>query len=179
MSKTAPPPSRRSRLAPEEIGARIEAAAKTHAWLVAELGGEVVGFAYAGPHRARPAYRWAVDVSVYVDAAHHGEGVGRALYEALFEELRARGFRTACAGITLPNEASVALHERLGFEPVGVYGRIGWKAGRLARRRLVAAGPGAGRGGPAGRAAPDRPPPDPLPFGPCQITRQPRSPRTT
>jgi L-amino acid N-acyltransferase YncA len=113
----------------EEIGARIEAYAVTHAWLVAECGGQVVGFAYACGHRARPAYRWSVDVSAYVDAARRGQGVGRALYESLFEALRARRFRVACAGITLPNEASVALHERLGFSPVGVYRRIGWKAG--------------------------------------------------
>jgi phosphinothricin acetyltransferase len=70
-----------------------------------------------------------MEVSVYVATGRHGEGHGRRLYEALFEELRERGFRMAFAGITLPNEASVALHERLGFEPVGVYRRIGWKAG--------------------------------------------------
>jgi L-amino acid N-acyltransferase YncA len=112
-----------------ELAARIEAFSATHAWLVAELQGEVVGFAYACPHRSRPAYRWAADVSVYVDAAHRGRGVGRALYEALFGQLRARRLRTVCAGITIPNEASVALHERLGFVPVGVYRGIGWKAG--------------------------------------------------
>ena len=103
--------------------------AATHAWLVAELDGEVVGFAYACRHRARPAYRWSVDVSVYVGDGHRGAGVGRALYEALFARLRERRFRVACAGITLPNEASVALHESLGFAPIGVYRGIGWKAG--------------------------------------------------
>lgn len=109
-----------------ELAGRIE---DSHAWLVADEGGEVVGFAYACPHRSRPAYRWSVDVSVYVAAGHRGEGHGRRLYEALFAELRERGFRVVCAGITLPNEASVALHEALGFEPVGVYRGIGWKAG--------------------------------------------------
>jgi phosphinothricin acetyltransferase len=109
-----------------ELADRIAA---SHAWLVAEEGGEVVGFAYACPHRSRRAYRWAADVSVYVAHDHHGQGHGRGLYEALFAVLRERGFRVACAGITLPNEASVALHERLGFEPVGVYRGIGWKAG--------------------------------------------------
>ena len=115
-------------LAPDavELAGRIEG---SHAWLVAEEGGEVVGFAYATEHRRRPAYRWSVDVSVYVAADRRGEGHGRRLYEALFADLRERGFRVACAGITLPNEASVALHERLGFEPVGVYRGIGWKAG--------------------------------------------------
>jgi L-amino acid N-acyltransferase YncA len=114
---------------PEELAARIEETTATHPWLVAESGGALAGFAYACRHRSRPAYRWAVDVSVYVAAGHHREGHGWRLYEALFDDLRERGFRVACAGITLPNEASVALHEGLGFEPVGVYRRIGWKAG--------------------------------------------------
>jgi phosphinothricin acetyltransferase len=109
-----------------ELAGRMGA---SHAWLVAEEGGDIVGFAYASPHRSRPAYRWSVDVSVYVAAGRQGEGHGRRLYEALFADLRERGFRVACAGITLPNEASVALHERLGFEPVGVYRGIGWKGG--------------------------------------------------
>jgi L-amino acid N-acyltransferase YncA len=113
----------------EEMAARIEETTATHPWLVAESDGEVVGFAYSCGHRSRPAYRWAVDVSVYIGDRYRGEGHGRRLYEALFEELRERGFRVACAGITLPNEASVALHQRLGFEPVGVYRGIGWKAG--------------------------------------------------
>lgn len=113
----------------EEIAARIEQSSATHPWLVAERGGEVLGYAYACQHRMRPAYRWAADVSVYVAGARRGQGVGRSLYEALFERLRRQGLRMACAGITLPNEASVALHERFGFVPVGVFGRIGWKEG--------------------------------------------------
>jgi L-amino acid N-acyltransferase YncA len=113
----------------EDFADRIERTMATHPWLVAERDAEVVGFAYGCPHRSRPAYRWAVDVSVYVVAGHQGQGNGMGLYEALFAELRARRFRVACAGITLPNEASVALHEKLGFVPVGVYRGIGWKAG--------------------------------------------------
>ena len=109
-----------------EFARRID---DSHAWLVAEEEGEAVGFAYASSHRSRPAYRWSVDVSVYVAAGRQREGHGRGLYEALFADLRERGFRVACAGVTLPNEASVALHERLGFEPVGVYRGIGWKTG--------------------------------------------------
>ncbi len=89
----------------------------------------MVGFAYACDHRSRAAYRWAVDVSVYIGEDDRGRGVGRGLYEVLFERLRAQRFRVACAGVTLPNEGSVALHERLGFVPVGVYCRIGWKRG--------------------------------------------------
>jgi L-amino acid N-acyltransferase YncA len=112
-----------------EIAARIERAAETHAWLVAVGDGEVLGYAYACPHRERPAYRWAVDVSVYVSEAQRRRGVGRSLYLALLDRLRRQRLRIACAGITLPNEASVALHERLGFVPVGVFRRIGWKQG--------------------------------------------------
>lgn len=108
---------------------RMAQVAATHPWLVAEHDGGIVGFAYGAPHRERAAYRWAADVSVYVDCEHHRRGVGRALYEALFERLRAQRLRVACAGITLPNPASVALHESLGFEPVGVYRDIGFKAG--------------------------------------------------
>lgn len=112
-----------------EMAERIRETAASHPWLVAELDGAVRGFAYACPHRSRPAYRWAVDVSAYVEEAYRGRGLGRRLYEALIDRLRAQGFHVACAGITLPNDASVALHEGLGFEHVGVYRRIGWKAG--------------------------------------------------
>jgi len=112
-----------------EMAARIERYGQSHAWLVAEHEGQVVGYAYATAFNERPAYRWSASVSVYVDEAARGVGVGRALYEALFERLRERGFRMACAGITLPNEASVGLHESLGFERIGVNRSIGWKHG--------------------------------------------------
>ncbi|MGN6816036.1 MAG: arsinothricin resistance N-acetyltransferase ArsN1 family B [Solirubrobacterales bacterium] len=113
----------------EQLATRIERAVATHAWLVAEREGRVVGYAYATDYNQRPAYRWSTSVSVYVADGERGVGVGRALYEALFERLRERGFRMACAGITLPNEASVALHESLGFEQVGLNRHIGWKHG--------------------------------------------------
>jgi L-amino acid N-acyltransferase YncA len=112
-----------------EMGARIERYGASHAWLVAEREGRVVGYAYATAFNERPAYRWSASVSVYIGAEARGCGVGRALYEALFARLRERGFRTACAGITLPNEASVRLHESLGFEQVGLNRGIGWKHG--------------------------------------------------
>jgi phosphinothricin acetyltransferase len=109
-----------------EIARRMRVA---HAWLVAEEDGAVAGYAYASPHRDRAAYRWAVDVAVYVGDAFMRRGVGRALYAALLPLLAERGFRAACAGIALPNDASVRLHEAFGFELVGVYRRIGFKAG--------------------------------------------------
>lgn len=112
-----------------EMTARIAATSTHLPWLVAEHGGEVAGYAYASQHRDRAGYRWAVDVAVYVDDAFHGRGAGRMLYEALLHLLRRQGFRSACAGIALPNAASVGLHTALGFELVGTYRDIGWKAG--------------------------------------------------
>lgn len=104
--------------------------AASHLWLVAEAqDGAVAGYAYASTHRERAAYRWAADVAVYIEGAHTGQGVGRALYAALIPQLRERGLWTLCAGVALPNEASEALHRGAGFTPVGTYRRIGWKAG--------------------------------------------------
>jgi len=112
-----------------EFARRIEKYSATHRFLVAEEDGEVVGYAYACRWRERPAYDWSVEVSVYVDRVRHGQGIGRALYAELFDRLRAQGFRTAVAGVTLPNPASVALHESMGFESIGAFRRIGWKQG--------------------------------------------------
>jgi L-amino acid N-acyltransferase YncA len=112
-----------------EFSHRIEEYSATHQFLVAEVGGEVVGYAYACRWRERPAYDWSVEVSVYVDAAHHGEGIGRALYVELIDRLHAQGFHVAVAGITLPNPVSIALHESLGFESIGALRQIGWKRG--------------------------------------------------
>ena len=110
----------------QELGRRIAVA---HAWLVCERDGAVVGYAYGSRHRERSAYRFAADVAVYVAAAHHGTGIGGSLYAELIARLRTAGLWTLCAGITLPNPASEALHRSFGFAPVGVYERIGWKAG--------------------------------------------------
>ncbi|HUR14929.1 MAG TPA: arsinothricin resistance N-acetyltransferase ArsN1 family B [Mycobacteriales bacterium] len=99
-------------------------------WLVAEEDGAVVGYAYAGPHHPRAGYRWSVTVSVYVDAEHHGRGLGKALYGELLPLLAELGYIRAFAGITLPNDASVGLHEALGFTPVGVYRSTGFKHGQ-------------------------------------------------
>jgi L-amino acid N-acyltransferase YncA len=108
---------------------RIRAGAAVYPWLVAELEGVVVGYAYASKHRERAAYRWSVDVSAYVSERVRGVGIGRALYERLLKILRQQGFRAVFAGIALPNPASVRLHEAVGFTAVGVYREVGFKLG--------------------------------------------------
>jgi L-amino acid N-acyltransferase YncA len=111
----------------DEMAERIAGAIE---WVVLEEEGRVVGYAYAGRFMARAAYRWAAEVSVYLDRGReHRRGGGRALYEELLRRLTARGYLTAIAGMTLPNPASEGLHRALGFERVGVYRRIGYKHG--------------------------------------------------
>lgn len=113
----------------EEIARRVRTTLATHPWLVAEADGALAGYAYAGPHRSRSAYQWSAEVSVYVGAASRRQGVAHRLYRALFEVLRLQGFANAYAGITLPNAPSEAFHAACGFEPVGVYRRVGFKHG--------------------------------------------------
>ena len=113
-----------------EMAARIEKCRTRWQWLVAEVDGGVVGYAYGSQHRERAAYRWSVEVSVYLDRDHHRKGIGGALYEALLPDLADKGFCTAFAGMTLPNEASARLHAAMGFVPVGTFRSIGWKFGR-------------------------------------------------
>ena len=113
-----------------EMTRRIEAQADRYPWLVFESGDRMLGYAYASPHRARTAYQWSVEVSVYVHADAHRRGIGRALYVALFELLRRQGYVNAYAGITLTNTSSVGMHESLGFVPVGIYRQIGFKFDR-------------------------------------------------
>lgn len=112
-----------------QFQARIVAAIQTHPWLVLDAAGRVIAYANASPYRARAAYRWAAEVSIYVAPSAQRTGAGRRLYTALLELLRRQGLRVACAGITLPNDASVGLHRAFGFESMGVQRQIGWKAG--------------------------------------------------
>jgi L-amino acid N-acyltransferase YncA len=112
-----------------DMAGRIEAATRAHAWLVAEDDGAVIGYAYALPFAVRPAYRWSCEVSVYLETGRRRTGAGRALYGTLLPRLVDRGYRVAVAKTTLPNDASMGLHAALGFQPVGVHRRIGWKNG--------------------------------------------------
>jgi L-amino acid N-acyltransferase YncA len=112
-----------------EMARRIDETLATYPWLVCEEAGRVAGYAYASRHRARAAYQWSVEVSAYVHPECRRRGIGRALYLHLFPILKGQGFFNAYAGITLPNLASAGLHESVGFRPVGVYRKIGYKAG--------------------------------------------------
>lgn len=109
---------------------RIARIAVQYPWLIAEVDRTVGGYVYASQHGERAAYRWAVDVAVYVAAAQHRKGIARTLYDSLFAILRQQGYFKACAGITLPNPASVGLHESLGFRRVGIFPGVGYKLGR-------------------------------------------------
>src|SRR3954454_13277897 len=113
----------------QEMARRIVDAQRAHAWLVLEEDDDVVGYAYGGPFMSRAAYQWSTGVSVYLAPGRPRNGGGRALYEALFDRLAARGHRTALAGIALPNEASTALHLALGPQHGGTSRRSGWKLG--------------------------------------------------
>lgn len=114
-----------------EMRRRIEAVLGTYPWLVGlDETQAIIGYAYATAFRPRPAYRYAVETSVYLRRDLHGRGFGRALYTPLLETLERQGFIQAIGAITLPNEASVRLHERLGFRRAGTYQGVGWKLGQ-------------------------------------------------
>jgi phosphinothricin acetyltransferase len=114
-----------------EMQARIEAHLACLPWLVGEgEAGQIDGYVYAAPHAERAAYRWSVDVTVYVREDCRRQGVGRRLYARLFALLADLGYHQAFAGITLPNAGSVGLHEAMGFSPVARYHAVGFKLGR-------------------------------------------------
>jgi L-amino acid N-acyltransferase YncA len=113
-----------------EMARRIEDVTGRFPWLVGERDGEVLGYAYAAPWKTRSAYRHSVETTVYVSPHAAGRGIGRTLYHALIERLRSQGVHRAVGGIALPNPASVALHEKLGFVRIGQFDEIGLKFGR-------------------------------------------------
>ncbi len=113
----------------EEMRQRIREISRSHPFLVAELDGNVIGYAYATAHRKRESYRWACEVSVFVDHARRRTGVARALYGPLLRILRLQGFCQAFAIITLPNPPSIAFHERMGFMHIATFKDIGFKLG--------------------------------------------------
>lgn len=113
-----------------EMAKRISAIADRYPWLVYVHETDVLGYAYAGEFRSRPAYRFTVETSVYIAEGARGQGIGVMLYTSLLAVLRLQGYRKAVAGMTLPNPASAALHERMGFRPVGAFPGVGFKFGQ-------------------------------------------------
>ncbi|QCS44115.1 GNAT family N-acetyltransferase [Natrinema versiforme] len=109
-----------------ELADRIDSTLEDHPWLVCEIDGEVVGYTYAGPLRKRRAYQWVVELSVYVAESARQSGVGRALYESLFAVLERQGIRDAYAVTTVPNPETERFHERMGFERLVDFPRIGY-----------------------------------------------------
>ncbi len=112
-----------------EFRSRIQKTLPVYPYLVCECEGRVAGYAYAGRHRSRAAYQWSVETSVYVHSDFRRRGIGRGLYVSLIRILTAQGYCSASAGITLPKPGSVGLHDSVGFQPVGVYRKIGYKLG--------------------------------------------------
>jgi len=108
---------------------RIRTIQQQFPYLVAEVDGKLLGYAYASRHRDRTAYQWSADTSVYVHPDGHRKGIARQLYTTLFDLLRRQGYYNVYAGITLPNEPSESFHRSFGFEPVGVYTNVGYKFG--------------------------------------------------
>ena len=114
----------------EDMGQRIRRISEQFPWIVGELDHHVLGYAYGCQHRERAAYQWSVDATVYVSPPAQRTGLGRGLYTSLFRILVLQSYYKAYAGITLPNPASVGLHEAMGFKPVGIYRGVGYKLGR-------------------------------------------------
>ncbi|BCP59508.1 GNAT family N-acetyltransferase [Streptococcus parasuis] len=113
----------------EDFANRIEKTLKKFPYLVAVEEGQIVGYAYASTYYARAAYDWTVEMSVYVQKEARGKGIGNLLYTALEEELTARGFKNFLACIALPNPASIALHEKRGYQQVAHFKKVGYKFG--------------------------------------------------
>lgn len=113
-----------------EIARRIAEVTTGFPWLVAEADGVIAGYAYARPWQTRSAYRFTVESTVYLAHESTGRGIGSELYASLLADLRTRGLHCAVGGIALPNDASVALHEKLGFEKIAHFKEVGWKFGQ-------------------------------------------------
>lgn len=118
-------------VAASEIGRRVESVHKDNLpWLVADKGNQIAGYAYATNWKTRSAYRYSAEIAVYLDHTNQSRGWGTKLYEALFATLKNRSMHAVIAGVTLPNPASVALHEKFGMEKVAHFTQVGYKFGR-------------------------------------------------
>lgn len=144
-----------------DMAARISEIASSLPWIVWEEQGDVLGYAYASKWRARSAYRYAVESTVYLRCDMTGRGIGRALYEHLVSDLRRAGIHSVIGGIAMPNASSQALHERMGFRKVAHFEQVGWKFGRwidvVYWELILAAAPGQSSGSVPPRSPPSEP----------------------
>lgn len=113
----------------EEFQQRIATIIAQYPWLVCEHNETIIGYAYAGQHRARTAYQWSVESTIYIAEDFCGKGAGRFLYQKLFELLKQQGYMNVFAGMTVPNMRSERLHKSMGFTEVGTFKKIGYKNG--------------------------------------------------
>ncbi len=113
-----------------EFSERIRQYLVQYPWLVAEIDGKIAGYAYAVRYRERTAYQWSVESSIYIHDDHQRSGIATMLYSVLFEMLKAQGFRNVYAVINLPNDRSVAFHEKCGFTYFATYEQVGYKLGK-------------------------------------------------
>jgi phosphinothricin acetyltransferase len=112
----------------DEIASRIrEVQGAGIPWLVCEEGGRVLGYSYASKWKSRCSFRYSLETTVYLEQTATGRGLGRELYGALIEALRAQKYHALIGGISIPNPASIALHEKLGFQKIGHFKEVGWK----------------------------------------------------
>lgn len=117
-------------VANEEMARRIAETTANYPWLVSEIDGVVAGYSYALSWKRRSAYRYAAESTIYMAGEFCGRGLGRELYGSLISDMRARGLHCAIGGISLPNPASIVLHEKLGFRHIGQFREVGWKFGK-------------------------------------------------
>jgi L-amino acid N-acyltransferase YncA len=111
----------------DDMADRIKKVSEKYTWLVYEQEGEIIGYAYAGEWKSRCSYRFSVESSVYLKNGFSGKGIGSKLYEALFKEIEKTDIHAVIGGISLPNEASIALHEKFGFEKIAQFKEVGYK----------------------------------------------------
>jgi phosphinothricin acetyltransferase len=111
----------------EEMTSRIEEIVPSLPWLVYEENKKIAGYAYASKWKGRCAYRYSLETTVYLSPSATGKGIGSILYQALLDDLKSKGFHTVIGGISLPNEASIRLHEKLGFRKVAHFSEVGFK----------------------------------------------------
>lgn len=113
----------------EEYLQRISVNTEKYPWFVCLYKNKIIGFAYGSTHRYRTAYQWSPETTIYLAPDFHTKGIGRILYQTLFEILKLQGYYNVFAGVALPNQKSVGFHQAMGFEEIGIFKKVGYKHG--------------------------------------------------